>query len=345
MLADAKVPGSTRHLRLILLAAVLGVALIALFVILQKPGILIPAWEIPAAHQPTQNDWVDVTLLSPVRDTEIPSESGEVKLRVRYSLTSHKAATLMLQLRSRLDLDIVDLGSDLSNILAIHPIEIQNGSGEEIVTLNVDPGTLSRFPPGSEVIIIASLQDHTGAGLRPAGDEYFHKVFVDQSFSVPDYSQACTFDASRDKLRVTGISQPAGSVLSEENARVEVTIDYAFTDLQARLLTIAGGLVGEGSTTGDFENSQWETQGAWAFSNPESASGKAMLNVGAWHPIPGSPFAIEGNNKAHLVIFAVCDHASFFRQPRVIYSEFYPENDFTFSLSQNPPTPVPNPAP
>lgn len=304
-------------------------------------SLVIPAWSVPAAFQANGEDWVKVDLVAPAAGSEIPVDTGKVVLRVRYSLRSTPTATLLLQLRSRLDIDGVDRGSDLSNLLATHEMTVQRGRGEETVELTIAPGTLMRFPPGSQLLPIAALQDSSYPSLSP-NQAYFHRAYEELALKVPDTSQLCAFDAERESLAVTAVMAPAQ--FSEATPKAQVIVQYDLLPAHAQLMTLVAGYV-HPTSDGEFADFDgWEAQtGSWQYQDLETAEGTAVLDLHAWFPAERPRQIIDENNQVTLALGLVCGRDSYYSSPELVYSQVFPEYLFTFSaaLRNSAPTRVP----
>ena len=306
-------------------------------------SLLIPAWPIPSSSQSNIGDWIKIDLISPTVENEIPVNMNKVVFRVQYSLKSQPSATLLIQLRSRLDLDIVDRGSNFSNLLAIYNMSVQNGTGEEVVELIIEPRTLAQFPPASQILPIASLQNSSYPTLHP-GEAYFHQVFEELALKVPDFSQLCVFDAENESLEVIKVVSPPQ--FTEANAKTEVTIRYNLFPSHAQIATLVGGMVNPtwaGEIT-DFKDWRQQT-GTWSSQELETASGVITIDLYPSHT-EDRRHQIDENNQAVLALALVCGHSSYNQLSQVSYSEVFSNHVFSFSsdfLNRAPATPIPNP--
>ena len=292
-------------------------------------SILIPAWPLPEAAQTSTADSVKIDVISPAEDNEIPTDTDKVALRVRYNLESKPSATLLIQLRSRLDLDRVDRGNNFSNLLATVDMEVQKGSGEEVVELSIEPRKLVQFPPGSQILPIASLQDSLYPAISPT-NQYFHHVFDELALRVPQNGQSCIFDPNQESLQVTQVSSPAQ--FTESTPKAQVVIEYDLQPAHAQIARLVVGLVhpeSDGQFT-DFRD--WSRQtGTWEYRDLETPSGSIVLDLYSWFPSESTRQIIDENNQVVLALGLVCDAGSYHKTPEFSYSQVLPEHVFTFS--------------
>lgn len=292
-------------------------------------SLLIPAWSISSPFQANIDDWVKIDLISPV-DKEIPTDTYKTVLRVRYSLKSQPSATLLIQLRSRLDLDSVDRGSDLSNLLAMYNTRVQNGTGEEIVELMIEPRTLAKFPPGSQILPIASLQGLPYPEVNP-NNAYFYQVVENLALRVPDISQFCVFDAEHDSLEVIKVVSP--SQFTQASPKAQVTIQYNLLPSHAQLVTLVGGFVNPTSDGKFTDFADWQRQTAtWQYRDLETASGTIVLDLYSWFPTESTRQIIGENNQVALALGLVCGGwNSYYKTPKISYSKVFPKHVVAFS--------------
>lgn len=285
----------------------------------------IPTWPVPALSQATAEDWARLKPVSPAAGVTLPAGASEVVLQVDYSLHSRPEADLLIQLKSRLDLDAVDLGSDLSNLVAWQTVPVRQGTGAEIVRLSVEPERLAKFPPGSQVIPVATLLERE----QPA--PYFQQAFEEITFTNPDFSQACAFDPAHDSLEVIAVTPPAGGEFTEATPKAQVTLRYILTTPHPELLTLVGGLVNprwDGQTT---ELTAWQQQaGAPSFQPLEAANGTITLDLYAWFPTPSTHHIVDQNGQVALALALVCGYDAPY-QATISYLKIFPEHTFTFS--------------
>jgi len=282
----------------------------------QVRALFVPKWPIMSAHQPNTDDWVTVELISPVSGEPIV-DTNEVILNVQYSLQSRAEATLILQLRHRLDLDLVDLGSSFSNLIAMHDMTVQQGVGEETITLAVDLGVLNQFPPDSEIVPIATLHhSFINTYSRPNNGELFQQAYAGAVIKVPDRSEDCVFDETQDSFEVSRIISPASQ---ESPYRVQVEVVYDLSPAHAEIATLVGGLV-QPSLESDNHQRQLD---AYSYSELEMPSGTLVLDVyPTWDNL---------DERLVLALGLVCGRGSFLGEPQISYFEVFPEHVFEFS--------------
>lgn len=334
--------------KIVLIFIGLLLLLVPLFLYLQHHytltrSLLIPAWSIPPSFQANRDDWVTIDLISPAASSEIPADTRKIVLRVHYSLQSKPTATLLIQLRSRLDLDTVDLGSNFSNLLATYDMAVENGTGEETVELVIEPRTLVRFPPGSQILPIASLQDSSYPSIDPT-DSYFHRVFDDLALRVPEISQSCTFDAEHESLKVIQVISPPQ--FTESTPKAQVIVQYNLLASHAQIATLIGGFVNP-TLDGNFTDlNDWKQQaGTWQHQDLEMPSGTIVLDLYSWFPTEHNQQIIDEKNQVVLALGLVCEWDSYYKTPEFSYSKVFPEHVFTFSSELFGLTPTEPPIP
>jgi hypothetical protein len=304
-------------------------------------SLLVPAWSVPSSSQANSDDWVTIDLISPTTDGETLADTNKVVLHVQYSLQSKSTATLLIQLRSRLDLDRVDRGTEFSNLLARYDMQVQKGTGEESVELTIEPGTLIQFPPSSQILPIASLQETAYPSLDPS-NAYFYQVFEDLALQVPDLSRSCVFDENHESLQITQIISP--SQFSEATPKAQVIVEYTLLPSHAEVATLVGGFVNP-TSDGEFADfDDWKRHtGTWQYQDLETPSGTIVLDLYSWFPTEDGQQIIDENNQVALALGLVCGWDSHYTSPRFSYSKVFPEYTFTFSseLLGLTPTPVP----
>jgi hypothetical protein len=281
--------------------------------------------------------------ITPASGGELPAGTDEVVLQVQYSRQSRPFADLQLEIRSRLDLDAADLGSDRSNLPAWQNVEVGQGTGSETLRLSIRADSPRRLPPGSSLVPIASLRD------RDSGVRYFHQVFEDSAFEVPDFSWACAFDPAHDTLEVVEVTGPEGDVFTASNPKVLVTVRNALTSLRPQIFTLMGGRVNPGWDGTAADLATWQQHaGSWDYQPLESARGTLTLDVYSWYPSARTRGIVDDERQTALSLALVCGYNACYPS-KLPYSQGFSEHVFTFSpelLEEGLlPTPVPSPAP
>lgn len=283
------------------------------------PGV-VPTWPVPTPFRLSDDDWVTLEVAAPPVGAELAP--GLVTVRARYSLSSAPEAVLRVELRNRLDYDLVDLGSDLSNLVARGLLEVTAGAGETTFELAAPAETLARFPAGSQLVLTASLLDGAGGLI-------FHEVFEPLAYTTPDLRAACGFDPARDSVELLSVTPPAGGMLSTTSPLVRVTVRYALTTAHPELYRLVGYLADPDRPPKSDALSQ--VPGllyAQSEQTLTAAAGTVTLDLYSWFVDEQSRERLSATGQVTLGLALMCGQPA--AQPQAVWAQAYPEHLFAF---------------
>lgn len=301
----------------------------------------IPTWPLPTPYQASAEDWVKVELIAPT--TGLTPETTEVVLQVQYSLQAQAEADLFVELRSQLDLDIVDLGSEFSNLLAYNVQRVPRGTGTLEVRLALSAAMLNRFPPGSRLLPLARLSD-----IQNPTQLYFRQAFAGQALTVPDFNAVCALAAEEIEVALVAVTPPANRQFTAAQPRAQVTVQYTLPMTTPQIFTLLVGLANP-NWAGQAQTAQaWEQHmGSYAFQALSPASGSATLDVYAWYPSTATQHIPDADGQVALAVAVVCGYHAY-HPDTLVYTQVFPEQLFQFApelRSAVTPTYVPTPLP
>jgi len=311
---------------------------VAAFMVLSRPDLIspptaqpaapdsvaaLPTWPAPTPFQASAGDWVTLTVLAPAVGAELSPDVEVVTVRADYRLASAPSARLRLELRSRLDFDSTDWGSDLTNLVDRQFVDVVQGTGASTVALALDRKTLARFPAGSELVLSAHLLGDDGA-------VYFAQVFETLSFTAPDSLRGCVFDPARDRLEIVSVTPGTGGLLSETNPRVRVTVRYQLSVPQPELVTLVGGLANPAWSGTAATTHEWlPNLGAFMAYALPNASGTATLDLYSWYASEATRGIADETGRVAVALALVCGNEM--ADPLLLYGRLYPEHTVEFA--------------